>query len=136
MLQMPHNFFSQVRRTTMRAYSSLLLLNCLLALPMCILSPRLRDTQTQQRTYLEGAWVLYSVDIDGVVTPQLPDEIDLRRRSLERLPELRDLPVDPLEGASVTTFTGSEYVTRQYGDVVAHGNFRVDFRASPPVMES
>ncbi len=85
---------------------------------------------------LQGAWVLDSVEIAGVVAPQLRDAVELERARQWRLPERREEPVDPLAAAVVTTFAGAEFVTRQGGVVVARGRFRLAPRGRPAILET
>jgi hypothetical protein len=95
------------------------------------------DTSTLRlERMLQGTWVLHQVKQMGEVTAQIPDAADIYLERLRGPIELREAPVDRYEDAVTVTFARPRFVTRQSGLVVAKGDYAIDRRASPFVLET
>ncbi|WP_143393237.1 hypothetical protein [Fimbriiglobus ruber] len=105
----------------MHGRSSLFVLLGSILLPLCFLSSR---EPASPRFHLDGTWVLCSVEQEGVITSQLPDEAELSRIRFSRLPEFHEAPIDTLEDAVLITFSASKYAVHQDDLMVGRGEFR------------
>jgi len=86
--------------------------------------------------YLQGTWALCRIEQAWVTTDQAVDTGPSRSVARHGLPETWALPT-PRSVAPVTiTFTGGRYRTREDGQVVARGSFRIDRTARPAVFET